>query len=167
MSSAVLGLGANLGDAIAALQGAVDALVSTAGITVNCSSAVFATEPVGGPQQPTYVNAVVLIQTTLTPMQLLQRVNAIEEQWHRTREVRWGPRTLDIDIIVFDSLVSSDPRLTLPHPRASERGFVLVPWLDADPDAELLGVPVRELVDQVDTSGVQLLDPPLELQVQS
>lgn len=163
----MLGLGANLGDAIAALQGAVDALVSTAGITVNCSSAVFATEPVGGPQQPTYVNAVVLIQTTLTPMQLLQRVNAIEEQWHRTREVRWGPRTLDIDIIVFDSLVSSDPRLTLPHPRASERGFVLVPWLDADPDAELLGVPVRELVDQVDTSGVQLLDPPLELQVQS
>ncbi len=167
MSSAVLGLGANLGDALGALQGAVDALGASAGINVIRSSAVFATEPVGGPQQPTYVNAVVLIETTLTPMQLLERANAIEEQWHRTREVRWGPRTLDIDIIAFDSVQSADPRLTLPHPRAAERGFVLVPWLDADNNAELLGVPVRELVERVDTTGVRLLDPPLLLQVPS
>lgn len=165
MSSAVLGLGANLGDALAALQGAVDALGGTQGITVVCSSAVFATEPVGGPEQPTYVNAVVLIETQLAPAQLLERVNEIEAQWHRTREIRWGPRTLDIDIISFGDVVSTDERLTLPHPRAAERGFVLVPWLDADADAELLGVPVRTLVQLVDTSGVQQLDPPVILRV--
>ena len=165
MSSAVLGLGANLGDALGALQGAVDALAHTPDIAVTRSSSVFATEPVGGPDQPTYLNAVVLIQTTLTAMQLLERVNAIEADWHRTREVRWGPRTLDIDIIDFDNVVSSDERLTLPHPRAAERGFVIVPWLDADSEAELLGVPVRGLVQQVDTSGVRQLDPPLILQV--
>jgi len=165
VSSAVLGLGANLGDALAALQGAVDALGGTQGITVVCSSAVFATEPVGGPEQPTYFNAVVLIETRLAPVQLLERVNEIEAQWHRTREIRWGPRTLDIDIISFGDVVSTDERLTLPHPRAAERGFVLVPWLDADADAELLGVPVRTLVQLVDTSGVQQLDPPVILQV--
>lgn len=165
MSSAVLGLGANLGDALAALQGAVDALGGTQGITVVCSSAVFATEPVGGPEQPTYFNAVVLIETRLAPVQLLERVNEIEAQWHRTREIRWGPRTLDIDIISFGDVVSTDERLTLPHPRAAERGFVLVPWLDADADAELLGVPVRTLVQLVDISGVQQLDPPAILQV--
>ncbi len=161
----MLGLGANLGDSLGALQGAVDALAHTPGIAVTRSSSVFATEPVGGPDQPTYVNAVVLIETSLTAMQLLESVNAIEADWHRTREVRWGPRTLDIDIIVFDDIVSSDERLTLPHPRAGERGFVLVPWLDADSEAVLLGVPVRELVQQVDTSGVRQLDPPLILQV--
>lgn len=165
MSSAVLGLGANLGDSLGALQGAVDALISAEGIRVLRSSRVFVTEPVGGPEQPSYVNAVVLIETALEPLELLERVNAIESDWHRTREVRWGPRTLDIDIIVFDSLVSADPHLTLPHPRAAERGFVLVPWLDADADAALLGVPVRELLEHVDTSGVAPLDPPLILQV--
>jgi 2-amino-4-hydroxy-6-hydroxymethyldihydropteridine diphosphokinase len=145
----------------------VDALAHTDGITDVRSSAVFATDPVGGPEQPTYVNAVVLIETTLSPMQLLERVNAIEADWHRTREVRWGPRTLDIDIIVFDDVVSSDDRLTLPHPRAAERGFVLVPWLDADPQAHLLGVPVRSLLERVDTAGVRPLDPPMALQVSS
>ena len=165
MSSAVLGLGANLGDAVGALQGAVDALAGTEGITVVSCSAVFATEPVGGPEQPMYVNAVVLVDTSLTAWELLTRVNAIEAEWHRTREVRWGPRTLDIDIIAFDDARSADERLTLPHPRAHQRGFVLVPWLDADADAQLLGVPVRELIAGVDTSGVQPLDPPLTLQV--
>ncbi|MDO9484921.1 MAG: 2-amino-4-hydroxy-6-hydroxymethyldihydropteridine diphosphokinase [Actinomycetota bacterium] len=165
MSSAVLGLGANLGDALGALQGAVNSLARTEGITSIRSSAVFATEPVGGPEQPTYVNAVLLIQTTLTPIQLLELVNAVEAEWHRTREVRWGPRTLDIDIITFDSLNSSDPQLTLPHPRAAERGFVLVPWLDVDARAELQGVSVRTLLEGVDTSGVRPLDPPMTLRV--
>ena len=165
MSSAVLGLGANLGDALGALQGAVDALQATEGIRVVRSSAVFATEPVGGPEQPTYVNAVVLVDTTLTAPQLLDRVNAIEAEWQRTREVRWGPRTLDIAIIVVDDLKSDDQRLTLPHPRARERGFVLVPWLDADADARLLGLPVRDLLPSVDISGVQPLDPPTVLRV--
>lgn len=165
MSAAVLGLGANLGDSLAALQGAVDALAQSEGITVTRSSAVYATDPVGGPEQPTFVNAVVLVETSLTPMQLLDRVHAIEADWHRTREVRWGPRTLDIDIIVFDDVRSPDVQLMLPHPRAAIRGFVLVPWLDADPDAQLLGHDVRDLVKQVDTSGVRPLDPPLVLRV--
>lgn len=165
MSSAVLALGANLGDSLGALQGAVQALSGIAGITVIRGSAVYATTPVGGPEQPIYVNAVVLIETALSPAQLLEQVNAIEAEWHRTREVRWGPRTLDIDIIVFDSIVSTDPQLTLPHPRAAERGFVLVPWLDVDPGAMLLGVPVSQLLSGVDTNGIWPLDPPVVLQV--
>jgi len=167
MSTAVLALGANLGDARAALQGAVDALAASAQIQVVAASPVFETDPVGGPEQPVYVNAVVLVTTSLEPMQLLERAHEIEAAWHRTREVRWGPRTLDIDIIAFDDVVSDDERLTLPHPRAAIRGFVLVPWLAVDPQAALRGVPVRELLAQVDVSGVRALQPPVLLQVPS
>ena len=89
MTAAVIALGANLGDAKAALQGAVDALAATAGITVLACSQVFETDPVGGPEQPVYVNAVVLVDTALEPLALLGRANEIEQEWHRTREVRW------------------------------------------------------------------------------
>ena len=167
MSSAVLALGANLGDARAALQGAVDALAADPRIEVMAASPVFETDPVGGPEQPVYVNAVVLVTTSLEPMRLLERVHEIEAAWHRTREVRWGPRTLDIDIICFDDVVSDDEGLTLPHPRAAVRGFVLVPWLAVDPQAVLQGVPVRQLLAQVGVSGVRALQPPLFLQVPS
>ena len=163
MTSAVIALGANLGDAKAALRGAVEALAATPGITVLDASPVFETDPVGGPEQPVYVNAVVLVETTLDPYGLLDRVNEIEADWHRTREVRWGPRTLDIDIIDFEGFVSNEDRLTIPHPRAHQRGFVLVPWLAVDPSAVIHGKAVAELVNEVDVAGVRMLQPRLDL----
>jgi 2-amino-4-hydroxy-6-hydroxymethyldihydropteridine diphosphokinase len=163
MTAAVIALGANLGDAKAALRGAVDALAQTPGISVLDASPVFETEPVGGPDQPVYVNAIVLVDTSLEPYELLARVNAIENDWHRTREVRWGPRTLDIDIIDIDGFVSNEERLTVPHPRAHERGFVLVPWLAVDPAAVIRGKTVVEFIREVNVAGVRMLEPRLDL----
>lgn len=149
----IIALGANLGDRVAALQGAVDALRATPGVEVQAVSSVYETQPVGGPEQPAYANAVIRVRSALPLGDLLERAHEIEANWDRTREVRWGPRTLDIDIIEAGGRVSDDPVLTLPHPRAHERGFVIVPWLEIDPDAELAGHgPIAGLI--VDTSGV-------------
>jgi 2-amino-4-hydroxy-6-hydroxymethyldihydropteridine diphosphokinase len=153
---AVLALGSNLGDRLAALQHAVDALGSTRDVTVAAVSPVYETEPVGGPPQPDFLNAVVLVDTYLSPPELLERAQAIEGMLHRTREVRWGPRTLDVDIVSYQGATSDDPRLTLPHPRAHERVFVLAPWLDLDGGAEVPGVGrVRELLAALDQAGAR------------
>jgi 2-amino-4-hydroxy-6-hydroxymethyldihydropteridine diphosphokinase len=148
----VIALGANLGDPVAALRGAVGALAGH-GITVTSSSSLYVTEPVGGPEQPQYVNAVVVGTTTRAPLDVLDALQDIEQVWGRTREVRWGPRTLDLDLISWDTEVLDSERLTLPHPRAAERGFVLIPWLEAEPTAHLVGHgPVQSLVAALDDS---------------
>lgn len=134
----VIALGANLGDPVAALRGAAAALAGS-GITITSASSLYETEPVGGPEQPRYVNAVVVGATGLAPLDVLDALQGIEQTWGRTREVRWGPRTLDLDLISYDDLVMDTERLTLPHPRAAERAFVLVPWAEADPAARLVG----------------------------
>ncbi|MDT3727182.1 2-amino-4-hydroxy-6-hydroxymethyldihydropteridine diphosphokinase [Streptomyces sp. DSM 41972] len=154
---AVVSLGANLGNRLETLQGAVDALEDTPGIRVKAVSPVYETEPWGVEpgSQPSYFNAVVVLRTTLPPSSLLERAQAVEEAFHRVRDERWGPRTLDVDIVAYADLRSDDPRLTLPHPRAHERAFVLAPWLDADPAADLPGHgPVAELLDAVTRDGV-------------
>ncbi|ALV50567.1 2-amino-4-hydroxy-6-hydroxymethyldihydropteridine diphosphokinase [Streptomyces althioticus] len=154
---AVVSLGANLGNRLETLQGAVDALEDTPGIRVKAVSPVYETEPWGVEpgSQPSYFNAVVVLRTTLPPSSLLERAQAVEEAFHRVRDERWGPRTLDVDIVAYADLRSDDPQLTLPHPRAHERAFVLAPWLDADPAAELPGHgPVAELLDAVTRDGV-------------
>lgn len=151
----VIALGANLGDRVAALQGAVDGLRETPGVEVIAVSSVYETEPVGGPEQPEYANAIVLVKSTIPVMALLERAQAIEDAWDRVRAERWGPRTLDIDIIDAGGQVSDDPVLTLPHPRAHERGFVIVPWREIDPDAVLVGYgPISGLA--VDTTGIRI-----------
>lgn len=165
MSTAAIGLGANLGDRMGALQGAVDGLDRVPGARVLAVSGVYETDPVGGPEQDDFLNAVAVIDFDGTPRDLLTACQAIEADWHRTREVHWGPRTLDVDILCIDDVISDDPVLTLPHPRAAERAFVCVPWLDADPDAQLPGVgPVRECVARLDGSGVRAR-PDLALQL--
>jgi 2-amino-4-hydroxy-6-hydroxymethyldihydropteridine diphosphokinase len=141
---AVLALGSNLGDRLATLQGGVDALLGppgpgSSGLALVALSPVYETVPVGGPPQPEYLNAVLIAETTLTATALLRRGQAVEAAFGRVREEVWGPRTLDVDVIVYGDVVSDDPELTLPHPRAWERAFVLAPWLDADPDAEIPG----------------------------
>ncbi|MFD6325558.1 2-amino-4-hydroxy-6-hydroxymethyldihydropteridine diphosphokinase [Streptomyces sp. NPDC058442] len=154
---AVVALGANLGNRLETLQGAVDALEDTPGIRVRAVSPVYETEPWGVEpgSQPSYFNAVVVLQTTLPPSSLLERAHAVEEAFHRVRDERWGPRTLDVDIVAYADLLSDDPRLTLPHPRAHERAFVLAPWHDVDPDAVLPGRgPVAALLGAVGREGV-------------
>ncbi|MET7441005.1 2-amino-4-hydroxy-6-hydroxymethyldihydropteridine diphosphokinase [Streptomyces sp. NPDC005568] len=126
---AVISLGANLGNRLETLQGAVDALEDTPGVRVKAVSPVYETEPwgVAPGSQPSYFNAVVVLKTTLPPSSLLERAHAVEEAFNRVRDERWGPRTIDVDIIAYDGVVSDDPVLTLPHPRAHERAFA-VQW---------------------------------------
>jgi 2-amino-4-hydroxy-6-hydroxymethyldihydropteridine diphosphokinase len=131
----VLSLGANLGDRSETLHLAIDELKKF--ILVEAISTFIETDPVGGPEQPRYINAVLIGESAATPAELLERIHGIESSFGRVREVRWGARTLDIDIITAGELVSDDAALTLPHPRAHERAFVLGPWLEIDPDAEL------------------------------
>jgi 2-amino-4-hydroxy-6-hydroxymethyldihydropteridine diphosphokinase len=145
----VLALGSNLGDRVATLRSAVTALGRVDGLAVERVSPVVETDPVGGPAQESYLNAVVTGRTTLPAQDLLAACQRIELDHDRVRTIRWGPRTLDIDIIVFGTTVSADPQLTLPHPRAHQRAFVLEPWQQVDPEAALPGPhggPVTELL---------------------
>ena len=153
---AVLSVGANLGDRLGTLQGCVQAIAELPDTDVLAVSPVYQTAPVGGPPQPDYLNAVLLIQTGLPPRGLLDAIGGIEARFGRVRAERFGPRTLDIDVISYAGQVSDDPELTLPHPRAHERAFVLAPWRDIDPDAELPGHgPVDRLLAGLDQAGVQ------------
>ena len=153
---AVLAIGSNLGDRIDKLQGGVSALEDTPEVTVVAISSVYETDPVGGPDDAgKFLNAVVLLDTTLTVHTLLDRALAIEDAFGRERSEPGAPRTLDVDVIVVGNRVADDEQLVLPHPRAHERGFVLVPWLEIDPEGEIPGKGfVADLIADVDTSTV-------------
>ena len=143
---AVLALGSNLGERSTTLTEAVDELTGHPAVHLHGVSAIAQTRPVGGPAgQPDFLNLVMEVETTLAPLELLRHCQQVEQAHHRVREVRWGPRTLDVDIITYDDLESDDEVLTLPHPRAAERAFVLQPWAWMDPDATLGGRKVAEL----------------------
>ncbi|MFE4670191.1 2-amino-4-hydroxy-6-hydroxymethyldihydropteridine diphosphokinase [Streptomyces sp. NPDC056716] len=154
---AVIALGSNLGNRLETLQGAIDALEDTPGVRIKAVSPVYETAPWGVEpgSQPSYFNAVVVLRTTLPPSSLLERAHAVEEAFHRVRAEHWGPRTLDVDIVSYADVVSDDPQLTLPHPRAHERAFVLAPWHDVDPEALLPGRgPVAALLADIGHEGV-------------
>jgi 2-amino-4-hydroxy-6-hydroxymethyldihydropteridine diphosphokinase len=153
----VLALGSNLGDRLASLQGGVDALCARPGLSGVQVSPVYETAPVGGPAQPEYLNAVLVAATTLSARAVLDRCQEAENALGRVRTERWGPRTLDVDVIVYGTEVSDDPELTLPHPRAYERAFVLAPWHDVDPGAVIPGRGrVADLLAAVGTADVRL-----------
>jgi 2-amino-4-hydroxy-6-hydroxymethyldihydropteridine diphosphokinase len=155
----VLALGSNLGDRLDNLQGALDALFDTGSLAFVAVSPVYETAPVGGPAQPDYLNAVVIAASWLPARIVLERGQAAETAFQRIREEVWGPRTLDVDLIVYGDEVSDDPELTLPHPRAHERAFVLAPWLDADPDGVIPGKGrVETLLKAVGLAGCRRLD---------
>jgi 2-amino-4-hydroxy-6-hydroxymethyldihydropteridine diphosphokinase len=165
---AVLALGANLGERMAALQGAVNALADTPDVWITGVSPVYETDPVDcPPDAKTFLNAVVLMDTTLAASRLMDRALAIEDAFERERsEVKNAPRTLDVDLIVVGDRRSDEESLRLPHPRAAERAFVLRPWLDLDPEAELPERgPIAVLLEAIDRSGMQLRDD-LVLEVQ-
>lgn len=159
ISKVVLSLGSNLGDSVAILTEAVEYLAETPGLILVDISPVYQTTPEGdGPEQPDFLNLVVLAETTLEPLTILDRAQAIEENFGRERTVSNGPRTLDIDVIMVGKR-GSEEDIELPHPRAHERAFVLVPWLDVDPTGEIAGQgSIAELVEDVDRSGLTRRD---------
>jgi 2-amino-4-hydroxy-6-hydroxymethyldihydropteridine diphosphokinase len=133
VSRAYVALGSNLGDRVANLQYAVDALAAADGVEVVDVSRVYETAPVGGPPQDAYLNAVVSIDTALDPHELLALGQRVERDAHRVRAERWGPRTLDVDLLLYDDVRLDEADLTVPHPRMWERGFVLAPLRDVAP----------------------------------
>lgn len=136
---AVLALGTNLGAREQHLSRALALLRAADGIEIEWTAPVVETDPVGGVEQDAFLNTVVGVRSERGPWRLLDLAHALEEDAQRVREVRWGPRTLDVDLIAFGDLLQDDPELTLPHPRAHERAFVLAPWHAVRPDAELPG----------------------------
>lgn len=147
---AVLSIGSNMEDRRALLQTVFDEFADE---TI-AASPVYATPPWGVTDQGDFLNAVLIVEVDCTPLELLRRGQKLEEAAERVRVRHWGPRTLDVDIVQIDGVTSDDPELTLPHPYAHQRAFVLVPWLAADPDAELNGTPVRELIAGLDEEEV-------------
>ena len=157
MAISFLSLGSNLGERLDYLSQAVTALMNTPKIKVLKVSSVYQTKPVGGPEQEDYLNAVIKIETDLSPTQLLEVTQSIENNEGRVRDIRWGPRTLDIDVLTYDNLISADEKLTLPHPRISERAFVLVPFFEIEPTATVTGLgALSDLYNQISKSDVQL-----------
>jgi 2-amino-4-hydroxy-6-hydroxymethyldihydropteridine diphosphokinase len=149
----VVGLGANLGDALAALRAAVEAIAALPGVELLGVSPVYRTAPQGGPEQPDYLNAAVLLAVELDPLELLRRLQTIEHEHGRVRDVRWGPRTLDLDVLLWDERALDLPGLVVPHERLLERRFALEPLLDVLPEARLpdgreLAAMVRALPEQ-------------------
>lgn len=147
---AVLSIGSNMEDRRALLQTVFDEFAAE---TV-AASPVFATPPWGVTDQDEFLNAVLIVDVEESPLELLRRGQKLEEAAERVRVRHWGPRTLDVDIVQIDGVTSTDTELTLPHPYAHERAFVLVPWLAADPHAELNGTPVSELIASLDSTEV-------------
>ncbi len=155
-AAGVLSIGSNVGDRARHLQTGVDVLAARVGVVA--VSPVYDTDPVGGPEQPPYLNAVV-VTGPASPGALLEAAQAAEQRAGRVRGQRWGPRTLDVDVIACGDAVSADPWLTLPHPRAHERAFVLAPWHDLDPAAVLPGHgPVAALLAALGSGGVRRRD---------
>jgi 2-amino-4-hydroxy-6-hydroxymethyldihydropteridine diphosphokinase len=138
-TTAYLGLGSNLGDRLANLQRAVGLLAARRGLTVERSSRVYETDPAGGPPQPDYLNAVLEVQTSLSPQDLLAACMEAERLMGRVRGERWGPRIIDIDVLTYDEREIDEPGLTIPHPRMLERAFVLVPLAELDANPVLAG----------------------------
>jgi 2-amino-4-hydroxy-6-hydroxymethyldihydropteridine diphosphokinase len=138
MSPVFLGLGANMGDRLATLQRAAD-LLADHGVRAVASSRVWATAPVGGPpDQPEFLNAVIEVDVDgLEPADVLEAAHNVEAEPGRVRKERWGPRTIDVDVLLWGTHTSGDPDLTIPHPRMTERAFVVLPLLDVDPDPRL------------------------------
>ncbi len=156
----VFSIGSNLGDRWDYLEQAVSMLRATPQLELVAVSPVYETKAIGGPEDsPDFYNAVVVAETLQSAEAMLARIGAIEDGADRAREEHWGPRTLDVDIIVYGDRIIDRPELTVPHPRAHERAFVLAPWADIEPDAVIPGRgAVRDLLAGLDTGTVRRLE---------
>jgi 2-amino-4-hydroxy-6-hydroxymethyldihydropteridine diphosphokinase len=153
---AVVALGSNLGDRFDFLQKAVDKINSFKEIEILKISSVYETLPVGGPEQGNYLNAVISVNTELEAEELLFKLLLIELDLGRQREIVWGPRTIDLDLIWFENQTINLDNLVLPHPRAHERCFVIKPWLEIEPEARIGNTEIQEFLKDLDCSGVNL-----------
>ena len=148
---AVLSIGSNMDDRRALLQTVFDEFAAE---TV-AASPIYSTPPWGVTDQDEFLNAVLIVDVEESPVELLRRGQVLEQAAERVRVRHWGPRTLDVDIVDIEGYTSDDPELTVPHPYAHERAFVLVPWLAADPDARLGDTPVADLIAALDPAEVE------------
>jgi 2-amino-4-hydroxy-6-hydroxymethyldihydropteridine diphosphokinase len=156
LTKCAIALGSNLGDSLATLKSAIATLNNTPEIAVKCHSSWYQTAPVG-PPQPDYINACAILEVALEPQQLLAALLEVEIKFNRIRREKWGPRTLDLDLLLYDDLILETPTLTLPHPQMTERAFVLVPLAEIAPD--WVHPVTKSAIDQIlktaDCSGVQ------------
>lgn len=157
MHKVYLSLGSNMGDKIAYLDQAITLLQGNDNIHNLKRSALYQTDPVGYEDQDVFVNMAAYLETTLSPLELLDVCQSIELALDRVRLIRWGPRTIDIDIILFDQLELTSERLILPHPRATERGFVLIPIQALNPAVKVNGRLIDEWIEKLPPSGVRKL----------
>lgn len=157
-SQCAIALGSNLGDSLTTLEGTINQLSQTAGITVQACSSWYQTAPVG-PPQPDFINGCALLEVELTPQELLRDLFGVENQFERVRQQRWGARTLDLDLLLFDDLILETSELQIPHPRMNERAFVLVPLAEIAPNwiEPKSKEAIARLVQAVDCSGIRRL----------
>ena len=156
LTKCAIALGSNLGDSLATLKSAIATLNNTPGIAVKSHSSWYQTAPVG-PPQPDYINACAILEVTLQPQELLFTLLEVEIKFNRIRREKWGPRTLDLDLLLYDDLILDTPTLTLPHPRMTQRAFVLVPLAEIAPDwvHPLTKSAIAQILKTADCSGVQ------------
>jgi 2-amino-4-hydroxy-6-hydroxymethyldihydropteridine diphosphokinase len=160
-AEALIALGGNVGDVRSTFDQAVAMLCDGAAVQLKARSSDYRTPPWGVTDQPLFINAVIAVATSLPPRDLLARALKVERALRRDRrnELRWGPRTLDIDILAYDELALDDPDLTLPHPRLFERAFVLAPLAEIAPERAIGGIRVRDALARLDASGIEKLPP--------
>jgi 2-amino-4-hydroxy-6-hydroxymethyldihydropteridine diphosphokinase len=161
MAEALIALGGNVGDVRSTFDRALATLCDGADVRLTARSSDYSTPPWGVEDQPPFVNCCASVATGLTPHELLTRAQAVERAFGRDRanERRWGPRTLDIDLLAYDDVAVNEPDLTLPHPRLFERAFVLVPLAEIVPDRVIAGMRVRDALAKLDASGIERLPP--------
>ena len=155
MTAAVLGFGGNIGEPRKLIASAIELLAANPGIKVEAVSALYLTPPWGKTDQPPFLNAAARIETSLKPRALLNAVLDVERDLGRKRLERWGPRTIDIDILLYGAIDIDEPFLHIPHPRLTERAFALTPLIDVMPDAVVEGRPVSEWLERVDATGLR------------
>ncbi|MFC1483202.1 2-amino-4-hydroxy-6-hydroxymethyldihydropteridine diphosphokinase [Candidatus Margulisiibacteriota bacterium] len=151
MNTVYIGLGSNLGEREENIKKSIDELSGDEDITLLKKSGIYETVPLGHEEQPHFLNAAVAIQTTLQPYDLLEKLKGIEQKLGRKQTVKWGPRVIDIDILLYDDEIHSDDKLTIPHPLMHERYFVLKPLADIAPEVvhPILDETIKELYEQI------------------
>lgn len=157
-AQSAIALGSNLGDSLATLKAALEILDNSPGIAVKSTSSWYKTAPVG-PPQPDYINGCAILEVQLEPQRLLETLLAIELTFGRVRREPWGPRIIDLDLILFEDLILKTSTLELPHPRMQERAFVLVPLAEIAPNwiEPITGKAIAQLLEIIDTTGVEII----------
>ena len=158
MAKAWLGLGGNIGDVVTALSSALQLIDNDPDTSVLSVSSVYKTPPWGVEDQPWFNNCCAELSTKLSPEELLELCQTVERAGNRERKERWGPRTIDVDILIYEGVEQTEQRLTIPHPRMKERAFVLVPLAELAPDQLLGRSPVSELAELTDSQDISLVD---------